>query len=243
MTITCTYDHRIIQGAESGMFLGKVQELLEGAENFYEEVFAHLKMPHQPVRWAPDRQPTLPGLTPQRAEAAKEAGVIQFINAYRVRGHLIADLDPLACEPSYHPELDPSTYGLTHLGSRSRISHRVARRSNRRRRAPAGGHSARDSRNAAANLLRQGRHRVHEHPASGGEALAAASHGTGFESSAARPKEARQAILHHLFEAEEFEHFLHARFVGQKRFALEGAETAIAILDELIDRAADPQRA
>src|SRR5437879_421168 len=54
MTITCTYDHRIIQGAESGMFLGKVQQLLDGAENFYEEVFAHLKMPHQPVRWAAD---------------------------------------------------------------------------------------------------------------------------------------------------------------------------------------------
>src|SRR5262249_62228782 len=63
MTLTCTYDHRIIQGAESGMFLGKIQELLEGAGNFYEEVFAHLKMPHQPVRWAPDRQPSLPGVT------------------------------------------------------------------------------------------------------------------------------------------------------------------------------------
>ena len=69
MTLTCTYDHRIIQGAESGMFLEKVQQLLEGAENFYEEVFAHLKMPHEPVRWAPDRQPALPGLTGQRAEA------------------------------------------------------------------------------------------------------------------------------------------------------------------------------
>jgi len=113
MTLTCTYDHRIIQGAESGMFLGKAQGLLEGAENFYEEVFAHLKMPHQPVRWAPDRQPALAGLTPQRAEAAKEAAVIQLINAYRVRGHLIADLDPLGVEPSYHPELDPATYGLT----------------------------------------------------------------------------------------------------------------------------------
>src|SRR3989441_13371059 len=70
-------------------------------------------MPHQPVRWAPDRQPAMAGLTPQRAEAAKEAAVIQLINAYRVRGHLIADLDPLGVEPSYHPELDPATYGLT----------------------------------------------------------------------------------------------------------------------------------
>src|SRR5664279_3502702 len=93
MTITCTYDHRIIQGAESGMFLGKVQQLLDGAENFYEEVFAHLKMPHQPVRWESDKQSALPGSAPAQAEAIKEVAVIQLINAYRVRGHLIADLD------------------------------------------------------------------------------------------------------------------------------------------------------
>ena len=51
MTLTCTYDHRIIQGAESGTFLGKVQALLDGEDGFYEEIFDHLKMPHQPVRW------------------------------------------------------------------------------------------------------------------------------------------------------------------------------------------------
>src|SRR5260370_34719430 len=71
-------------------------------------------MPHQAVRGEPDRQPMIPGLPPERAEAAKEAAVIQLINAYRVRGHLIAALDPLGVEkPSYHPELDPSIYGLT----------------------------------------------------------------------------------------------------------------------------------
>ena len=71
-------------------------------------------MPHQPVRWETDRKPLLPGMTSARtAEIAKQAGIIQMINAYRVRGHLIADLDPLGAEPSYHPELDPETYGLT----------------------------------------------------------------------------------------------------------------------------------
>ena len=114
MTLTCTYDHRIIQGAESGVFLGKLQALLDGADGFYEEIFEHLRMPHQPVRWETDRQPLLPGMTSARtAEIAKEAGIMQMINAYRVRGHLIADLDPLGAEPSYHPELDPETYGLT----------------------------------------------------------------------------------------------------------------------------------
>src|SRR5262249_51894236 len=114
MMISCTYDHRIIQGAESGMFLGRVQALLDGKEGFYEEVFDHLKMPHHPVRWETDRIPALPGMSAVRqAEIAKEAGIIQLINAYRVRGHLIADLDPLGAEPSYHAELDPETYGLT----------------------------------------------------------------------------------------------------------------------------------
>ncbi len=62
MTFGCTYDHRIIQGAESGMFLGKIQDLLEGAENFYEEVFAHLKMPHRPVLWGAGPPGGAPGL-------------------------------------------------------------------------------------------------------------------------------------------------------------------------------------
>src|SRR5713226_9544804 len=237
MTLTCTYDHRIIQGAESGMFLGKAQGLLEGAENFYEEVFAHLKMPHQPVRWAPDRQPALPGLTGQRAEAVKEAAVIQLINAYRVRGHLIADLDPLGVEPSYHPELDPSTYGLTIWDlDREFLTGSLGE---------AIGEGAPQPVATLREIL---------------ETLRRAYCGkVGIEyMNIQRPEEkrwlqqrmepeanhqplepqARIDILNHLMEAEEFERFLHARYVGQKRFALEGAETAIAILDELIDRAA-----
>jgi 2-oxoglutarate dehydrogenase E1 component len=106
MALSCTYDHRVIQGAESGMFLGKVQSLLDGNDGFYDEVFEHLKMPHRPVRWETDRKPSLPGMNAARhAEIAKEAGIIQLINASRVRGHLIADLDPLGAEPSYHAEL------------------------------------------------------------------------------------------------------------------------------------------
>src|ERR1043166_8489968 len=72
MTVTCTYDHRIIQGAESGAFLGKLQELLDGSDGFYEEIFEHLRMPHQPVHWEIDRQPLLPGMTASRhAEIAR----------------------------------------------------------------------------------------------------------------------------------------------------------------------------
>ena len=236
MTLTCTYDHRIIQGAESGMFLGTVQKLLEGQESFYEEVFAHLKMPHQPVRWEPDRQVTIPGLTPQQAEAAKEAAVIQLINAYRVRGHLIADLDPLGSEPSYHPELDPATYGLTiwdldrqfltgslgeaigESGPQPVATLREILETLRRTYCGKVGCEYMNIQHPEEKRWLQ--HRME--PDSNHEPL---------------EKELRIAILNHLIEAEEFEHFLHARFVGQKRFALEGAETTIAILDELIDRA------
>ncbi len=113
MTISCTYDHRIIQGAESGLFLAKIQELLLGEEEFYDQIFTDLKIPYHPIRWTPDRNPALFGMSSQREETEKQARVLQLINAYRVRGHLIADLNPLGVEPAYHYELDPINYGLT----------------------------------------------------------------------------------------------------------------------------------
>ena len=133
-----------------------------------------------PVRWETDRQPLLPGMTAARhAEIAKEAGIMQMINAYRVRGHLIADLDPLGAEPSYHAELDPGNLRPHHLGSGSRIPHRQPGRGHRRRRAQSRRHAARNPGDPAPDLLRQNRLRVHEHPGAGAEALAAAAHGAG----------------------------------------------------------------
>ncbi len=54
MNITSTYDHRIIQGAESGLFLKKMSELLHGKEDFYEEIFRDLEIPMSPVKWIVD---------------------------------------------------------------------------------------------------------------------------------------------------------------------------------------------
>ena len=237
MSLSCTYDHRIIQGAESGMFLGKVQALLDGGDGFYEEIFAHLKMPHQPVLWELDRNVLLPGASGRTAEIAKEAGVLQLINAYRVRGHLIADLDPLGGEPTNHPELDPVTYGLTIWDlDREFLTGSLSE--------AIGDHGPKPVATLREILetLRQTycgkigceymniqhpeqkrwlQHRM-EPPANNWPL----------------DRETRVRILQGLLKAEEFEHFLHARFVGQKRFALEGAETAIPILDELLERAA-----
>jgi 2-oxoglutarate decarboxylase len=238
MSLSCTYDHRVIQGAESGMFLGKVQALLDGGDGFYEEIFAHLKMPHQPVRWEPDRNVLLPGAAGRTAEIAKEAGVLQLINAYRVRGHLIADLDPLGGEPSYHPELDPVTYGLTIWDlDREFLTGSLSEAIGD------GGPKPVATLREILETLRQTycgkigcEYMNIQHP----EQKRWLQHRMEPEANNwPLDKETRVRILHHLLEAEEFEHFLHARFVGQKRFALEGAEAAIAILDHLLERAAD----
>jgi len=238
MTLTCTYDHRIIQGAESGAFLGRVQALLDGADGFYEEVFDHLRMPHRPVHWETDRRPMLGGITGGRTdEIAKEAAILQLINAYRVRGHLIADLDPLGAEPSYHPELDPETYGLTiwdldrefltgnlghGIGEASPKPTATLREILETLRKTYCGKIGCEYMNIQVPeqkrwLQQRMEPEANQWPLS---------------------RETRVRIMRSLVAAEEFEHFLNARFVGQKRFALEGGEAAMAILEEILERAA-----
>ncbi|MBU3699605.1 MAG: multifunctional oxoglutarate decarboxylase/oxoglutarate dehydrogenase thiamine pyrophosphate-binding subunit/dihydrolipoyllysine-residue succinyltransferase subunit, partial [Candidatus Kapabacteria bacterium] len=113
VTITSTYDHRVIQGAESGEFLQYIHQLLLGEHRFYEQIFAAIKIPFEPMRWmhekgaSPFAQPDTP------EEIDKEGRVVQLINAYRVRGHLLADVNPLGLEAYYYPELDPGYYNFT----------------------------------------------------------------------------------------------------------------------------------
>src|SRR6185503_6894454 len=114
MTVTSTYDHRIVQGAESGAFLALIDELLRGQHEFYDQIFADLGIRYRPYRWAIDVNPAILGEERRRDVVRKQARVFELINAYRVRGHLIADLDPLGWhEIQYHPELDIETYELT----------------------------------------------------------------------------------------------------------------------------------
>ena len=239
MTLGCTYDHRIIQGAESGAFLAKVQELLDGKAGFYEEIFASLRLPHQPVHWETDRQPQLPGLTAARhAEIAKEAGIMQLVNAYRVRGHLIADLDPLGAEPSYHAELDPETYGLTIWDlDREFLTGSLGEAIGEGGPKPVATlreilETLRDTYCGKIgceymNIQVPEQKRWLQHRMEPGK-----NHWP-------LEREHRVRILRKLIESEEFEHFLHSRFVGQKRFALEGGETAAVILEEILERAAN----
>jgi len=240
MTLTCTYDHRIIQGAESGMFLGRLQDLLQGTDGFYDDIFSSLRLPHHPVEWESDRPMAIAGKSvgAHHGEVAKEAAVLQLINAYRVRGHLIADLDPLGKEPSYHPELDPATYGLTIwdldreflTGSLGALTGDAApkpiatlREILETLRQTYCGKIGCEFMNIQVPEQKRWLQQRMEPEAN----------------SWVLSPEHRVRILERVTTAEQFENFLQTRFVGQKRFSLEGAETAIAILDELLERAGE----
>ncbi len=239
MTMTCTYDHRIIQGAESGMFLGMIHEFLQGNHEFYDQIFRDLGVVTNPIHWARDRQSagsSLQGNGGPESDVVKQAAVLQLINAYRVRGHLIADLDPLGEAPAYHPELDPSTYGLTIWDLDRRfltgtLGHREGKTQP----------IFRPLREILEMLTRAYCGRIGceymniQHPEQKDwlqQHLEPDSAHTPLDPNV------RLWTLDRLIQAEEFEHFLHNRFVGQKRFSLEGAETAIAILGHLLDVAA-----
>jgi 2-oxoglutarate dehydrogenase E1 component len=234
MSVTCTYDHRIIQGAESGMFLGKLQSLLDGEAGFYDEIFEALKVPYAPVRWEGDQAPAARVAEPS-ADVVKEAAVIQLINAYRVRGHLMAELDPLGGEPSYNAELDPLTYGLTIWDlDRHFFVGTLQHAFGARRQVPL---------REMVELLRAtycgkigAEYMYIQRPDEKAWLQIQMETKTGIWPDS--PPE-RLHILEDVLRAEEFEHFLDRRFIGQKRFSLEGAETAIAILSDLANRSAD----
>ena len=107
ITLTSTYDHRVIQGAGSGEFLKKIHERLIGEHHFYEDIFAALRIPYDPIHWAADISVDLAD------NVDKTARVQELINAFRVRGHLMADIDPLEYRQRSHPDLDISSHGLT----------------------------------------------------------------------------------------------------------------------------------
>ncbi|HZE14509.1 MAG TPA: 2-oxo acid dehydrogenase subunit E2, partial [Mycobacterium sp.] len=106
ITLTSTYDHRIIQGAESGDFLRAIHEMVL-SDGFWDEIFRELGVPYEPVRWRPDNPDSIVDKNPR---------VIELIAAYRNRGHLMADIDPLQLDNNRfrsHPDLDVLTHGLT----------------------------------------------------------------------------------------------------------------------------------
>ena len=235
MTMSSTYDHRIVQGAVSGGFLGEVERLLTGDENFYEDIFAALELPYHPLRWTPDVAPsdaTRGGVD----EITRQARVLQLINAYRVRGHLVAQLDPLGSKLQYHPELDINFYGLT-LWDLDRTFITGANPD----RAPSAWPPQATLRAILETLRATYCARV------GIEYMNIQDPEQKFwiqervEPEAARAMlepALRRRMLDKLIQSEIFEQFLHTKFLGHKRFSLEGGETLIVVLDQLLEESA-----
>ncbi len=239
MTITSTYDHRVIQGAESGEFLAYVGALLTGGHRFYERVFQELGLSTPPLKMSPDTTPVL-GRTDEQALVKKQARVLQLIRAYRVRGHLMADLNPLGGELRQHDELDPSSYGLTVWDlDRTFTTGGVG--------TVGGGLGGRD-----ALPLREildvlwetyTRHVGIEfmHISDPTEKRWLIERIEPQRMSDPISVDQKRRILDRLNAAEAFERFIHTKYIGHKRFSLEGAETLIPILDQILSDAADQE--
>jgi 2-oxoglutarate decarboxylase len=223
VTLTSTYDHRVIQGAQSGEFLKRVHGLLLGEEGFYDDLFRALKIPYEPIRWAQDIAVS------HDDEVHKQARVLELIHAFRVRGHLMADTNPLDNEPRSHPDLDTASHGLT-LWDLDREfatgSFKTDKRFMKLREILG---ILRDSYARTIGLeymhiqdpderrwFQERIERPHTKP----------------------PREEQLRILQKLNQAEAFETFLQTKFVGQKRFSLEGGETTVPVLDEICEAAA-----
>ncbi|CAM3781287.1 multifunctional oxoglutarate decarboxylase/oxoglutarate dehydrogenase thiamine pyrophosphate-binding subunit/dihydrolipoyllysine-residue succinyltransferase subunit [Isoptericola cucumis] len=223
MTVTSTYDHRIIQGAQSGEFLKILANKLLGLDGFYDRVFAALRVPYEPVRWVRDNT------TDAEVEAAKPAKIAELVHSYRSRGHLMAETDPLAYRQRKHPDLDIQNHGLTLWDLDRRF--------------PTGGFGgkSKDTLRDILGLLRDSYCRSigieYMHIADPAQRKWLQDR---LEAGYARtPREDQLRILRRLNSAEAFETFLQTKFVGQKRFSLEGGEAVIPLLDAILSRAAE----
>jgi multifunctional 2-oxoglutarate metabolism enzyme len=222
MTVTSTYDHRVIQGAQSGEFLRQIHRLLLGEDDFYDDLFRALRIPYEPVRWVQDIVST------HDDEVGKPARVIELIHAYRVRGHLMADTNPLEFEMRKHPDLDIVNHALTLWDLDREFA--------------TGGFGGvpvmrlrdilgvlRDSycRTIGIEYMHiqdpEQRQWIQER----------------FERANTRASHEEQLyVLYRLNVAEAFETFLQTKYVGQKRFSLEGGETLIPVLDSILEGSA-----
>ncbi|MEU8027936.1 multifunctional oxoglutarate decarboxylase/oxoglutarate dehydrogenase thiamine pyrophosphate-binding subunit/dihydrolipoyllysine-residue succinyltransferase subunit [Streptomyces sp. NPDC049099] len=223
MTLTSTYDHRVIQGAASGEFLRQVANLLLGENGFYDDIFEALRIPYEPVRWLKDIDAS------HDDDVTKAARVFELIHSYRVRGHVMADTDPLEYRQRKHPDLDIVEHGLTLWDlEREFAVGGFAGKSMMKLRDILG--VLRDSYCRTTGIefmhiqdpkqrkwIQDRVERGHSKP----------------------EREEQLRILRRLNAAEAFETFLQTKYVGQKRFSLEGGESVIPLLDAVIDSAAE----
>ena len=224
MTMTSTYDHRVIQGAQSGEFLRRVHQLLLGEDGFYDEIFRSLRIPYEPIRWSADVSAS------HDDDVSKQARILEMIHAYRVRGHIMADTDPLEYKQRSHPDLEVESHGLTLWDLEREFAT-----------GEFGGERRFMKMRDILGILRDSYCRTvgieYMH-------IQDPEQRRWIQERVEQPhvkteREEQLRILLKLNQAEAFETFLQTKFVGQKRFSLEGGETTIALVDEICEAAAE----
>jgi multifunctional 2-oxoglutarate metabolism enzyme len=241
MTMTSTYDHRVIQGAESGAFLRRIDQLLQGEDSFYEDVVAALGLDaithgdSAPAAVTAD-EPVPAAATPAAAPVA-DAALLQavqaatsLVKAHRMHGHLAAQLDPLGSQPVGDPALDPSTVNLTEELMR-RIPASVLR-------VAVPGDTFAEAlpglRATYTGTIAYEIEHISEHEQRVWLRQA-------IESGAYReplPAEEKRRLLERLSEVEALENYLHKAFLGKKQFSIEGLDALVPMLDQAIELAA-----
>jgi 2-oxoglutarate decarboxylase len=240
MTLTSTYDHRVIQGAESGAFLRRVEQLLQGEDGFYEAVAADLGIDAAGVTSAhpasasplplgaaaPSAEPTTaPGEVDEELLQAVQSAT-SLLKAYRTHGHLAAHLDPLGSAPKGDPALQPENVNLTpelmeripaHILRIGVPGESLLEALPRMRTAYCGtiGYqfehlSSHQQRIWLREMIETGAHR---------QPLA---------------DEEKHRLLHRLIDVFQFERFLEKAYLGQKMFSIEGLDVVVPMLDELV---------
>jgi len=235
MTITSTYDHRIIQGAESGLFLRKLDALLQGEDRFYEQVAETLAITGlgardsglgpAPARALPSPEPR----TPSPDELKHVAAAMALVKAFRNFGHMAARLDPLGSEPPGDPALDPGPLGLTPeiMGRipaevlRIYVPGRTLAEAYPKLQETYCGTIAYEVEHIGSHQERLWLRQVIE---------------SGEHRKPLAPEQQRK-LLGRLTAVETLERFLHKAYLGQKRFSIEGLDVLVPMLDQTIELA------
>ena len=233
MTLTSTYDHRIIQGAESGRFLGRVDAMLQGEDSFYERLFGDLgvALPALPPKQSPSlpsaaAAPAAAGTMPSEEILQAVQAATSLVKAHRTHGHLAAHLDPLGTAAPGDPALDPGPLSLTDdlMGQipakilRMSVPGKTLAEALPHLRAVYCGTTGYESEHLASHEQRMWwREQVES--------------GTFREP---LTNEESVALLKRLTEVDALERFMHKAYLGQKQFSIEGLDMTVPMLDELV---------
>ena len=243
MTMTSTYDHRIIQGAESGQFLQVVEQYLQGEHGFYEQVFSDLGAEIGAAPTAPTPQAIAAATPETKTEPAPATSAepnlellqavqaaMSLIKAHRTHGHLAARLDPLGSEPEGDPALDPEPLGLT-PELMAKIPASILR-------VGVPGETLADViPRLRETYCGQIAYEI-EHIASHRQRVWLREK---IETGAFRKPlsaDEKQALLRRLTQVDSLERFMHKAYLGQKQFSVEGLDMTVPMIDEMIQLAA-----